>query len=70
MDLVRWTADFFKKHDVPSPRLDAELLLAHVLDVKRMDLYLAFDQPVAEADRARSASWCGGARRSAARSRI
>lgn len=53
MDLVRWTADFFQRHDVPSPRLDAELLLAHVLDVKRMDLYLAFDQPVSEPDRAR-----------------
>ncbi len=53
MELVRWTSDFFKQHDVPSPRLDAELLLAHVLDVKRMDLYLAFDQPVAAADRAR-----------------
>jgi release factor glutamine methyltransferase len=53
MDLVRWTADFFKKHDVPSPRLDAEVLLAHVLDMERMDLYRAFDQPVAEADRAR-----------------
>ena len=53
MDLVRWTADFFKKHDVPSPRLDAEILLAHVLDMKRMDLYLGFDQPVSEADRAR-----------------
>jgi len=53
MDLVRWTTEFFKQHDVPSPRLDAELLLAHVLDLKRMDLYLAFDQPVAAADRAR-----------------
>jgi len=53
MELVRWTTEFFKQHDVPSPRLDAELLLAHVLDVKRMDLYLAFDQPVAAGDRAR-----------------
>jgi len=38
---------------IDTARLDAELLLAHVLDVKRMDLYLAFDQPVAEGDRAR-----------------
>jgi release factor glutamine methyltransferase len=38
---------------VPSPRLDAELLLAHVLELRRMDLYLAFDQPVSAADRAR-----------------
>jgi release factor glutamine methyltransferase len=28
-------------------------LLAHVLNLQRMDLYLAFDQPVAAADRAR-----------------
>jgi len=53
MELVRWTTDYFKQHDVPSPRLDAELLLAHVLDLKRIDLYLAFDQPVAAGDRAR-----------------
>ncbi|MBM4336040.1 MAG: peptide chain release factor N(5)-glutamine methyltransferase [Deltaproteobacteria bacterium] len=53
MDLVRWTADYFRQHDVPSPRLDAELLLAHVLDLERMDLYLAFDQPVAAQDRGR-----------------
>lgn len=53
MDLVRWTTEFFKQHDIPSARLDAELLLAHVLELKRMDLYLAFDQPVAAGDRAR-----------------
>jgi release factor glutamine methyltransferase len=53
MQFVRWTADFFKQHGVPQPRLDAELLLAHVLGSSRMDLYLAFDKPLAEADRAR-----------------
>jgi release factor glutamine methyltransferase len=53
MDLVRWTADFFKQHGVPAARLDAELLLAHTLGAKRMDLYMTFDQPVEEAERAR-----------------
>ncbi len=53
MDLVRWTTEFFKKHELASPRLDAELLLAHVLELSRMDLYLAFDQPVAAGDRTR-----------------
>jgi release factor glutamine methyltransferase len=53
MDLVRWTADFFKQHGVPSARLDAELLLAHTLGAKRMDLYMTFDQPVEDAERAR-----------------
>jgi release factor glutamine methyltransferase len=53
MEFVRWTADFFKQHEVPQARLDAELLLAHVLGASRMDLYLAFDKPLGEADRAR-----------------
>jgi len=51
--LLRWTADFFRQHGIESHRLDAELLLAHVLTCKRVDLYLAFDQPVASADRER-----------------
>jgi len=53
MELVRWTADFFRQHGVPQARLDAELLLAHVLGGSRMDLYLAFDQPLGEAERTR-----------------
>ena len=52
MELLRWTADFFRQHGVAQPRLDAELLLAHVLGGSRMDLYLAFEQPLAEAERA------------------
>jgi peptide chain release factor 1 len=53
MEFLRWTTDFFKQHDVPQARLDAELLLAHVLGSSRMDLYLGFDKPLGEADRAR-----------------
>ena len=44
--LLRWTADFFRQHGVETHRLDAEVLLAHVLACKRVDLYLTFDQPV------------------------
>lgn len=51
--LVRWTVDYFQTHGVPAPRLDAELLLAHALGQKRIDLYLGFDRPVATADRER-----------------
>ena len=53
LELVRWTADYFRTHALPSPRLDAELLLAHVLERTRLDLYLGFDRPVPAGPRAR-----------------
>jgi len=53
LDLVSWTADYFGEHGVPSPRLDAEVLLAHVLGVARLDLYLQFERTVSADERAR-----------------
>ncbi len=53
LELVRWTTDYFRDHGIPSPRLDAELLLAHAMGLKRIDLYLGFERPVAAAERAR-----------------
>jgi release factor glutamine methyltransferase len=51
--LVRWTTSYFTEHGVPSPRLDAEVLLCHVLGMRRIDLYLQFDRPVEADERAR-----------------
>ncbi|MFY9613828.1 MAG: peptide chain release factor N(5)-glutamine methyltransferase [Candidatus Dormiibacterota bacterium] len=52
LDLVARAAPYLAKHGSPSPRLDAELLLAEVLGIDRMDLYLQFERPltVAEVD--------------------
>lgn len=47
--LTRSTA-WLKERGGESPRLDAELLLAHGLGLKRLDLYLQFDRPLAEAE--------------------
>lgn len=44
--LLTWTREWLGKQGSASPRLDAELLLAHVLKCKRLDLLLRFDQPV------------------------
>lgn len=41
--LLEWTADYFGRNDSSSPRLDAEVLLAHCLDCQRIDLYARFD---------------------------
>lgn len=45
-ELIRWATDFLGKKGFPSPRLDVELLLAHVLNCRRIDLYIRFDQPL------------------------
>jgi release factor glutamine methyltransferase len=39
-----------EKHGSDSPRLDAELLLAHSLGVRRLDLYMQFDRQLAESE--------------------
>lgn len=46
LKLLRWATTYFQSHDIDSPRATAEILLAHALDVKRIDLYLQFDQPM------------------------
>jgi release factor glutamine methyltransferase len=48
--LLDRTETYFDEKGVPSPRLDAELLLAHVLGCRRIDLYLQFDRPLAEGE--------------------
>ena len=46
LKLLKWTTSYFKSHNVDSPRATAEILLAHVLKRKRIDLYLRYDQPL------------------------
>ena len=47
-EILERTTTFFKDKKFPSPRLDAELLIAHGLKIERIQLYLRFDQPMAE----------------------
>ncbi len=47
--LLNWTREHFERRGVDSPRLAAEVLLAHVLGCQRIQLYTRFDyQPTAE----------------------
>ena len=48
LDLVKWTAGYFKDHQVESARSEAEILLAHTLKTRRIDLYLNHDQPLCQ----------------------
>jgi release factor glutamine methyltransferase len=42
--LVEWTRRFFESKGIDTARLDAELLLAHALGCRRIDLYARYDE--------------------------
>ena len=46
--LLNWITEHFTNKDVDSPRLSAEILLSHVLAMKRIELYTHFDKPVSK----------------------
>ncbi|NBY02718.1 MAG: peptide chain release factor N(5)-glutamine methyltransferase [Planctomycetes bacterium] len=50
--LLDWTAQHFVKKGCDSPRLDAEVLLAHALRLKRIDLYARYNEVIQEEARA------------------
>lgn len=50
-DLLSWTTNYFMRNSIDSPRLEAEILLARVLNMDRVYLYANFDRPVDEAER-------------------
>lgn len=44
--LLQWTQQYFTQKGIDSPRLDAEILLAHVLHKERIYLYAHYDEPM------------------------
>lgn len=50
--LLGWTAEAFAKAGLDQPRLSAEMLMAHVLGVKRLSLYMDPDRPATDLERA------------------
>jgi release factor glutamine methyltransferase len=46
LDLINRTTVYFKEKSIDNPRLNTERLLGHVLNMSRVQLYLAFERPV------------------------
>jgi release factor glutamine methyltransferase len=46
--LLEWTEEFLRRKAVESPRLEAQILLAHVLGCKKIDLYVCHDEEPSE----------------------
>lgn len=50
--LLEWTTDYLRKNRSDSPRLDAEVLLAHARQCQRIQLYTSFAEEPSEPERA------------------
>jgi len=50
LEILRRATGYLTAHGSGSPRLDAEVLLAHALGIRRLDLYLQFDRPLRDGD--------------------
>lgn len=50
--VLNWTIGYFNEKHIPEPRLGAELLLAHVLGCKRIELYVQFERLLSAEERA------------------
>jgi release factor glutamine methyltransferase len=53
LSILKWTTSYFTTHHIENPRASAEILLAHVLGFKRIDLYIRYDQPLVADELAR-----------------
>lgn len=53
LSILKWTTSYFTSHDIESPRASAEILLAHILGLRRIDLYIRYDQPLIQDELAR-----------------
>ncbi|MGE3801700.1 MAG: peptide chain release factor N(5)-glutamine methyltransferase [Candidatus Kapaibacterium sp.] len=50
MRMIEWGTSYFRQKRIDSPRLTIELMLTHVLGLKRFDLYMQFDRPLVETE--------------------
>ena len=48
LEVLRRATGFLEQHGSSSPRLDAEVLLAHALGIRRLDLYIQFERPLSD----------------------
>lgn len=51
-DVLKAATDYLAARGVASPRVDAELILARALELRRIELYTQHDRPLTEAERA------------------
>ena len=57
LDAVQKSTEYLEKKGIESARLNAELLLAEILNCKRLDLYLRFEKPLSDEETNKYREW-------------
>ncbi len=57
LEILKWTTDYFQSKTIESPRLKAELLLCHLLSLKRIELYSNYDKPLSASELVKFKEW-------------
>ena len=50
IDVINWGVDYFENKSLENPRLEIEIFLQHILDCKKIDLYINFEDKVSAPD--------------------
>lgn len=45
-NVLSWTASYFQSRNIASPKAEAAILLAHALNMERIEVYLQYDKPL------------------------
>jgi release factor glutamine methyltransferase len=53
LKLLTWTTSYFETHHIDQARIDAEILLAHLLGLRRIDLYVQHEKPLTQQELSR-----------------
>src|ERR1035437_8409221 len=53
LESINLSSEYLKNKGIESPRINAELLLAHILNCKKLNLYLSFEKPLTEEELAK-----------------
>ena len=57
IDLIKWGEHYFSDNDFDNPRKEIEILLQDILEYSRIDLYLRFEEPLAEVQLVKLREW-------------
>ena len=57
IDLIKWGEKYFKQKGFINPKNEIEWLICDLLDCKRLDIYMRFDEPLSKSQLTKLRSW-------------